>query len=244
MKGQVLKRNILDVIPSPFVIGADKLNWNAFSKSHFRAFLQNKSLINTNSLVLSFGRALSFALKMSQLLNYSPVVVDTVPKVFRAEMIHKICEKYQIGAITRCRKAILPTLYSRISYVKKNWLLGKTKSTLDLYNNNSFINIKNSINLILILNTDKAAFIIKDSIKFGVPFIAIIGGDNNTNRITYPIPGNGRDYRSTVFFLEMLAEAKIQGVKDRIATEAKLLQLQKEQDDEKEDEEREREMKF
>jgi len=175
--------------------------------------------------LFNFSRVLAFALKMSQQLYYSPLAIDTVQQIFRAEILKRICEFYKIGTIVQCRKAILPGLYSRVSFVKKNWLLGKKVNRADHYNNSTYLHIKNSVNLVFILNTDKSRFIIKDAYKFGIPFIALIGGDNNTSKITYPIPGNGRDLRSVRFFIELIAEAKVQGEKDRKKIEAKIFKI-------------------
>jgi len=210
-----LKSNLISKIPAPFMLGADKVNWNVFSRAHFVAFLKNRTIINVESVLSNFSRVLAFALKMSQQFYYSPLAIDTVQQIFRAEILTKVCEFYKIGAIVQCRKSILPGLYSRVSFVKKNWLLNKRVNRADNFNNRTYLNIKNSINLVFILNTDKSRYIIKDAYKFGVPFIALIGGDNNTSKITYPIPGNGRDLRSARFFIELIAEAKVQGEKDR-----------------------------
>jgi len=224
-KREYIKKNLISKIPPAYMLGADKANWNVYSKAHFVAFLKKKTIINPESLLINFSRVLAFALKMSQQLYYSPLAVDTVQQIFRGEIIKKICEVYKIGAIVKCRKAVLPGLYSRMSFVKKNWLLDKQEIRSDNYNNNTYLSIKNSINLVFILNTDKSRYIIKDAYKFGVPFIALIGGDNNTSRITYPVPGNGRDFRSARFFIELIAEAKVQGEKDRKQIEAKFLKI-------------------
>jgi hypothetical protein len=220
-----LKSNLISKIPAPFMLGAEKVKWNVFSKAHFVGFLQNRTVINLESVLFNFSRVLAFALKMSQQFFYSPLAVDTVQQIFRAEILKKVCEHYKIGTMVRCRKALLPSLYSRVSFLKKNWLLGKNINRVDSFNNNTYLNVKNSINLVFILNTDKSKYIIKDAYKFGVPFIALIGGDNTTNKITYPIPGNGRDLRSVRFFIELIAEAKIQGEKDRKKIEAKILKI-------------------
>lgn len=220
-----LKTNLITKIPPAFMLGSDKIKWNVFSKAYFIGFLKTHSLINIKTVISNFSKVLAFALKMSQQMYYSPLAVDTLQEVFRGEFLKKMCDDYQIGIIIRCRKAILPGIYSRISFLKKNWLLGKMIKRADQYNNKTFLHIKNSINLVFVLNTDKCKYIIKDAFKFGVPFIALIGGDNNTSRITYPIPGNGRDIKSVRFFVELISEAKIQGLKDRKKLEAKFLKI-------------------
>ena len=75
-------------------------------------------------------------------------------------------------------------------------------------------NMKKLPNLVFIIDTNYESLAIKESIKLGIPIIAIIDTNSNPEGIDYPIPGNDDARRSIDLYCNVLKETIINAIKD------------------------------
>ncbi len=68
--------------------------------------------------------------------------------------------------------------------------------------------------LVFIIDTNYESLAIKESIKLGIPIIAIIDTNSNPEGIDYPIPGNDDARRSIDLYCNVLKETIINAIKD------------------------------
>ena len=75
--------------------------------------------------------------------------------------------------------------------------------------------------LVFIIDTNYESLAIKESIKLGIPIVAILDTNSNPDGIDYPIPGNDDARRSINLYCELLkntikdAEKFIKGTEDK-----------------------------
>ena len=68
--------------------------------------------------------------------------------------------------------------------------------------------------LVFIIDTNYESLAIKESIKLGIPIIAILDTNSNPEGIDYPIPGNDDARRSIDLYCNLLKETIINAIKD------------------------------
>jgi len=68
--------------------------------------------------------------------------------------------------------------------------------------------------LVFIIDTNYESLAIKESIKLGIPIIAILDTNSNPEGIDYPIPGNDDARRSIDLYCNVLKETIINAIKD------------------------------
>ena len=83
--------------------------------------------------------------------------------------------------------------------------------------------------LVFIIDTNYESLAIKESIKLGIPIIAVLDTNSNPDGIDYPIPGNDDARRSIDLYCSLLNETIINAKKE--ITE--LSSLEKEIDEKK-----------
>ncbi len=69
--------------------------------------------------------------------------------------------------------------------------------------------------LVFIIDTNYESLAIKESIKLGIPIIAILDTNSNPEGIEYPIPGNDDARRSIDLYCNLLKETIINSIKDK-----------------------------
>ena len=68
--------------------------------------------------------------------------------------------------------------------------------------------------IVFIIDTNYESLAIKESIKLGIPIIAILDTNSNPEGIDYPIPGNDDARRSIDLYCNLLKETIINAIKD------------------------------
>ena len=68
--------------------------------------------------------------------------------------------------------------------------------------------------LVFIIDTNYEALAIKESIKLGIPIVAILDSNSNPEGIDFPIPGNDDARRSIDLYCNLLKETIISAKKD------------------------------
>ena len=68
--------------------------------------------------------------------------------------------------------------------------------------------------LVFIIDTNYESLAIKESIKLGIPIVAILDTNSNPDGIDFPIPGNDDARRSIDLYCSLLKETIINAKKD------------------------------
>ena len=68
--------------------------------------------------------------------------------------------------------------------------------------------------LVFIIDTNYESLAIKESIKLGIPIIAILDTNSNPEGINYPIPGNDDARRSIDLYCNLIKETILNAKKD------------------------------
>ena len=77
---------------------------------------------------------------------------------------------------------------------------------------NSISNMKKVPDLVFIIDTNYESLAVKESIKLGIPIIAILDTNSDPEGIDYPIPGNDDARRSIDLYCNLIKET-IENVK-------------------------------
>ena len=72
--------------------------------------------------------------------------------------------------------------------------------------------------LVFIIDTNYESLAIKESIKLGIPIVAVLDTNSNPDGIDYPIPGNDDARRSIDLYCSLLKETILNAKKDSPAT--------------------------
>jgi len=76
------------------------------------------------------------------------------------------------------------------------------------------VDMKKLPDLVFVIDTNYESLAIKESIKLGIPIIAILDTNSNPEGIDYPIPGNDDARRSIDLYCNVLKETIINAIKD------------------------------
>ncbi len=80
--------------------------------------------------------------------------------------------------------------------------------------------------LVFIIDTNYESLAIQESVKLGIPIIAILDSNSNPDGIDFPIPGNDDARRSIDLYCNLLRET-IDNAKKNLPTEPNLNQSEK-----------------
>jgi small subunit ribosomal protein S2 len=75
--------------------------------------------------------------------------------------------------------------------------------------------------LVFIIDTNYESLAIQESVKLGIPIIAILDSNSNPDGIDYPIPGNDDARRSIDLYCNLIKETIVSAKKTAPATEIK-----------------------
>ena len=76
------------------------------------------------------------------------------------------------------------------------------------------MNMKKVPDLVFIIDTNYESLAIKESIKLGIPIIAILDTNSDPENIDYPIPGNDDARRSIELYCNLIKETILNAKKD------------------------------
>ena len=71
------------------------------------------------------------------------------------------------------------------------------------------VNMKKTPDLVFIIDTNYESLAIAESVKLGIPIIAILDSNSNPDNIDYPIPGNDDARRSIDLYCSLIKETII-----------------------------------
>jgi small subunit ribosomal protein S2 len=75
--------------------------------------------------------------------------------------------------------------------------------------------------LVFIIDTNYESLAIQESVKLGIPIIAILDSNSNPDGIDYPIPGNDDARRSIDLYCNLIKETIVSAKKTAPSTEIK-----------------------
>ena len=81
--------------------------------------------------------------------------------------------------------------------------------------------MKKTPDLVFIIDTNYESLAIAESVKLGIPIIAILDSNSNPDNIDYPIPGNDDARRSIDLYCNLIKETIINAKSSIPATEQK-----------------------
>ena len=81
--------------------------------------------------------------------------------------------------------------------------------------------MKKTPDLVFIIDTNYESLAIQESVKLGIPIIAILDSNSNPDGIDYPIPGNDDARRSIDLYCNLVKETIISAKKTAPTTEPK-----------------------
>ena len=81
--------------------------------------------------------------------------------------------------------------------------------------------MKKTPDLVFIIDTNYESLAIAESVKLGIPIIAILDSNSNPDNIDYPIPGNDDARRAIDLYCDLIKETIIDAQKSVTAGEIK-----------------------
>ena len=81
--------------------------------------------------------------------------------------------------------------------------------------------MKKTPDLVFIIDTNYESLAIAESVKLGIPIVAILDSNSNPDGIDYPIPGNDDARRSIDLYCNLIKETIVAAKKASPNTEAK-----------------------
>ena len=85
--------------------------------------------------------------------------------------------------------------------------------------------------LVFIIDTNYESLAIQESVKLGIPIIAILDSNSNPDGIDFPIPGNDDARRSIDLYCNLIKETIVSAKKEAPTTEIKKNKEKKEKSD-------------
>lgn len=98
--------------------------------------------------------------------------------------------------------------------------MGKLVKKRDVLNRRfgGIVEMKGMPDLIILMSAKQDHVVVEEAKAIGIPIIAIVDTDANTDNIAYPVPGNDDAIKSIRFFLDIFVESIIAGIKDDVDT--------------------------
>ena len=104
---------------------------------------------------------------------------------------------------------------------KKNFLKMSVKKDKLQRSLGGIAEMKKIPDLVFIIDTNYESLAIQESVKLGIPIIAILDSNSNPDGVDYPIPGNDDARRSIDLYCNLIKETIIDAKKSVSVTEPK-----------------------
>ena len=85
--------------------------------------------------------------------------------------------------------------------------------------------------LVFIIDTNYESLAIQESVKLGIPIIAILDSNSNPDGIDFPIPGNDDARRSIDLYCNLIKDTIVHAKKDALSIEVKTSSEKKDKND-------------
>ena len=105
-----------------------------------------------------------------------------------------------------------------VTFTKKE-ILELTRKKVKLLKSIAGIrNIGGCPDLIVVIDTNKEHLAVNEAVKLGVPIVAVVDSNSDSDNIDYLIPGNDDVIRSIRLYYNLLAEAALAGIQDALSS--------------------------
>jgi len=125
------------------------------------------------------------------------------------------------NSIKKLKKLEIDLVAENRGFTKKELLKMSVKKDKLQRSLGGIADMKKVPDLVFIIDTNYESLAIQESVKLGIPIIAILDSNSNTDRIDYPIPGNDDARRSIDLYCSLIKETIVSAKKTAPATEMK-----------------------
>tara|TARA_B100001057_G_scaffold384882_1_gene391477 strand:+ start:22 stop:831 length:810 start_codon:yes stop_codon:yes gene_type:complete len=144
------------------------------------------------------------------------------------------------GSIKKMKKYEADLVAENRGFTKKELLKMSVKKDKLQRSLGGIANMKKTPDLVFIIDTNYESLAIQESVKLGIPIIAILDSNSNPDGIDYPIPGNDDARRAIDLYCNLIKET-INAAKKSTPTQEKKIDNKKESKSSKTIEELDRE---
>ena len=134
------------------------------------------------------------------------------------------------GSIKKMKKYESDLVSENRGFTKKELLKMSVKKDKLERSLGGIAEMKKTPDLVFIIDTNYESLAIAESVKLGIPIIAILDSNSNPDNIDYPIPGNDDARRSIDLYCNLIVET-INNAKKSIPTPEPKKELDKENND-------------
>ncbi|NRB11487.1 MAG: 30S ribosomal protein S2 [Rickettsiaceae bacterium] len=103
------------------------------------------------------------------------------------------------------------------TYTKKEVLNLTRKKDKLLRSFSGIRKIGGNPDLMVVIDTNREHLAIEEASKLGIPIIAVVDSNSNSDKINFPIPGNDDAIRSIRLYCELFANAALNGISDALS---------------------------
>ena len=125
------------------------------------------------------------------------------------------------GSIKKMKKYEADLVAENRGFTKKELLKMSVKKDKLERSLGGIADMKKTPDLVFIIDTNYESLAIQESVKLGIPIIAILDSNSNPDGIDYPIPGNDDARRSIDLYCNLLKETIISAKKSAPVIETK-----------------------
>ena len=125
------------------------------------------------------------------------------------------------NSIKKLKKLEIDLVTENRGFTKKELLKMSVKKDKLQRSLGGIADMKKVPDLVFIIDTNYESLAIQESVKLGIPIIAILDSNSNPDGIDYPIPGNDDARRSIDLYCNLIKETIVSAKKTAPATEIK-----------------------
>ena len=125
------------------------------------------------------------------------------------------------NSIKKLKKLEIDLVAENRGFTKKELLKMSVKKDKLQRSLGGIADMKKVPDLVFIIDTNYESLAIQESVKLGIPIIAILDSNSNPDGIDYPIPGNDDARRSIDLYCNLIKETIVSAKKTAPATEIK-----------------------
>ena len=125
------------------------------------------------------------------------------------------------NSIKKLKKLEIDLVAENRGFTKKELLKMSVKKDKLQRSLGGIADMKKVPDLVFIIDTNYESLAIQESVKLGIPIIAILDSNSNPDGIDYPIPGNDDARRSIDLYCNLIKETIVSAKKTTPATEIK-----------------------
>lgn len=71
---------------------------------------------------------------------------------------------------------------------------------------------------LFVIDTNKEDLAVREAAKLGIPVIAVVDSNSDTDNITYPIPGNDDSVKAIALYLDLISGAVLEGIQQEMVS--------------------------